>query len=86
MSSGLIGVSKSSRSVVTFSLSCLFIAWSGRRKFSNESAGGPRSVLKFAAIVNYPLHQFSNFKRIMFENSSIFHNPRVGFRTEQFSF
>ena len=55
MSSVLIGVSKSSEKSsrsVTFSVSCLFIALSARRKFSNESADGPRSVLKFAAIVN----------------------------------
>ena len=55
MSNGLIGFSKSSEKSsrsLAFSLSSLFIARSGRRQFSNESAGGPRSVLKFAAIMN----------------------------------
>ena len=27
-----------------------------------------------------PLHQFSKFKRILFEKSTIFHDPHVGFR------
>ena len=54
MSNGWIGFlkssEKSSRSL-TLSLSSLFIARFGRRQFSNESAGGPRFFVKFAATV-----------------------------------